>query len=257
MEERMHEYYGGRNTYGEGIGIIMTNKIKARPPGDVGNATTFSYPVRYAVVEEMVGYRHRMNDRSLVDPMIKAAKELEAAGVLAITTTCGFLSTFQQDLAMAVNIPVFTSSLIQLPLVYEMYARSGKIGIITADDSALTREFFESVGAEKVPVVLAGMQDQPEFRAAVREDVPVLDFDRLQSEAAGVARKLVEENPDVRAIVLECANLPPYARAIQLATGLPVFDFVTMANMVYSAVRAESYPLVDLKFGKAWWRAPW
>ena len=253
----MHEYYGGRNTYGEGIGIIMTNKIKARPPGDVGNATTFNFPVRYYVVEEMVGYRHRMNDRSLLEPMLKAVRELEAAGVLGITTTCGFLSTFQRELSAAVSIPVFTSSLMLLPLIYEMYSRSGKVGIITANQPDLKPEFFEAVGAEKVPVVLAGMQDQPGFRGSVTEDVPVLDFDQITEEATGVARRLVAENPDVRAILLECANLPPYARAIQLATGLPVFDFVTLTNMVYDAVRAESYPLVDLKWGKAWWRSRW
>jgi hypothetical protein len=41
--------------------------------------------------------------------------------------------------------------------------------------------------------------------------------------------------------VLECANLPPYAKAIQDAVNLPVFDFVTLTNFVYSAVLRREF----------------
>ena len=34
------------------------------------------------------------------------------------------------------------------------------------------------------------------------------------------------------AIVLECTNMPPYAKAIHEATGLPVYDITTLANYV-------------------------
>lgn len=234
----------------------MTNKWKARPPGDVGNATTFSYPVRFLVVPEAAGDSYRRNDRSLLEPFLRATRELEAAGVLAITTTCGFIASFQQELSSAVSVPVFTSSLIQLPLVYEMYGRGGKIGVISAEGSALSPLYFEAVGAGHVPVVIAGMERQPAFWAGVLGDGPELDFDGISAEMACVAQKMVAEHPDLRAFVFECANMAPYARAVQQATGLPVFDIVTLCNMVYTAVESSSYPLVDLRYGRAWWRAP-
>jgi Asp/Glu/hydantoin racemase len=53
------------------------------------------------------------------------------------------------------------------------------------------------------------------------------------------AKKLVEENPDVGAIVLECTDLPPFAETLRSAAGVPIFDIVTLMNMVYQAVYTE------------------
>jgi hypothetical protein len=40
----------GRPLYGHAVGILMQNDAIVRLPGDVGNATTFEFPVRYALV---------------------------------------------------------------------------------------------------------------------------------------------------------------------------------------------------------------
>lgn len=42
---------GDRNTYGEIIGIIMGERTFPRILGDMGNATTFDFPVRLHVVK--------------------------------------------------------------------------------------------------------------------------------------------------------------------------------------------------------------
>ncbi len=250
----MHDYYGGRNTYGEAIGIVMPNEAKVRPLGDVGNAATFSFPVRYHVVKEPADCKQRTDDRSILEPILSAVRELEQAGVLGVAIACGFGSSLQQGVSAAVSIPVFTSSLLLLPFVYEMCPRGRKIGIITADTTVARLELFRPAGAEHVPIALAGMQDQPGYRGWTSETVPELDFDQVAAESTGVAKRLVAENPDVKVILLECVNLTPYAPAIRSATGLPVFDFVSLVNMVYDAVQAKAYPLVDLRWGKAWWR---
>ena len=52
---------------------------------------------------------------------------------------------------------------------------------------------------------------------------------------------MCQQHPDIKAILLECSDLPPYAAAIQKATGLPVFDFITLANWVASAVLQKTY----------------
>src|SRR5213079_770689 len=88
---------GGRGNYGEAVGILTLDTVFPRIPGDVGNATTFDFPVRFAVVRGASPRRvvHEQ-DPALLKPFIEAAQELEAAGCRAITTTCGFLALFQQ-----------------------------------------------------------------------------------------------------------------------------------------------------------------
>ena len=36
-----------------------------------------------------------------------------------------------------------------------------------------------------------------------------------------------KEHPTLRAFLLECSEMPPYADAIRAATGLPVYDAIT------------------------------
>jgi hypothetical protein len=112
---------GSRANYGEAIGIITLDTCFPRIPGDVGNATTFDFPVRFKVVAGASPRRvvHEQ-DPELLRPFIEAAQELEHTGCRAITTTCGFLALFQKDMAASVNVPLFTSSLLQVPVVHKM-----------------------------------------------------------------------------------------------------------------------------------------
>jgi hypothetical protein len=92
--------------------------------------------------------------------------------------------------------------------------------------------------------VIAGMEEQPAFHAAIHAEVGELDFERVENEVVTVAQTLIEEDPSVKALLFECTDLPPYAAAVQEATGLPVFDFTTQVNYVFSAVvrrRFEGY----------------
>jgi aspartate/glutamate racemase len=226
---------GGRNTYGEAIGIIMNNHFKARIPGDVGNATTFDFPVRYRVVKEASTDTHRRGDLSLIKPFVEAARDLERAGVKGITSCCGFLAFYQREIADAVNIPVFTSSLLLLPIISRMLKSNQKVGVMTAEAAFLDKTYFDKVGADIDSVVVAGLENKEEFKRAVLDDEPSLDPDKLGNEVVEVASKLVKEYPEVGAILLECTQLPPYAKAIQRVVNLPVFDIVTLTNMVYYA----------------------
>ena len=63
-----------------------------------------------------------------------------------------------------------------------------------------------------------------------------MDFEKAEQEVVGVAKRLVEGDSQIKAILLECSNLPPYAAAVQAAVNLPVYDFITMINHVFSAV---------------------
>jgi Asp/Glu/hydantoin racemase len=233
---------GGKNYYGLAIGILMLETKFPRIPGELGNATTWNFPVLYKVVKGASPQRVvRENDPSLLEPFLEAARELEREGVRAITTSCGFLAMFQKEMAAAVNIPVFTSTLLMVPLVYKMLRPEQKVGIITVNSQTLDHRHMQGAGAGDIPVVITGLESEIEFVSAMLDNRLELDVDLAREEHIRVARRLVAENPDVGAIVLECTNMPPYARDIQAATGLPVFDIVTLVNMVYHSVVKPCY----------------
>jgi hypothetical protein len=55
------------------------------------------------------------------------------------------------------------------------------------------------------------------------------------------AAELVEEHPEIGAILLECSDMPPYASDVQQAVNLPVYDFITLIKWVHSAVAQKPY----------------
>lgn len=240
----MKEVSGGYNTYGFSIGILMLEASFPRIPGDLGNATTFRYPVRYKVVKEAVYQRVVVEgDPKLLEPFIVAARNLEEEGVKAITTTCGFLAIFQKELAAAMTVPVFTSSLMLVPMVYRMLRPNQKVGIVTANASSLKERHFEGAGwsSREIPVVIAGTENEPLFGKMFSEDRQVMDPDQMEADIVRVVKRMVAEDSGIGAIVLECTSMAPYAKAIQAAVGLPIFDIQLLIDMVYASLHRQQY----------------
>lgn len=233
---------GGYTNYGQALGILMLDTRFPRLKGDIGNARTFPFPVRYKTVRGASPSRVVLErDPSLLEPFIAGARELEAEGVQAVTTSCGFLAIFQRELAAALGVPVFSSSLLQVPFLYALFGGRGKAGILTARAASLGEPHFEACGIRGIPLILGGMEESPEFSrvflgwAGDGRDAPI-DSARVERELAETARSLVEREPDIRFLVLECTNMPPFRRAIREACGRPVFDIVTLARYVQSGL---------------------
>lgn len=227
----------GQTNYGEAIGILLIDTFEPFIPGDVGNATTFSYPVRYKRVEGFTFQRLYAKDPDLLEPILDAARELVREGVRAITGDCGFMSLYQREIADAVEVPVFMSSLFQIPFVSSTLRKGEKVGIIALDSRRLTPEFLQKIGIDpSIPVYIKGLEDKKNFHDAAIIDVGVLDSEKVEAEVVAAAKEMVEDDPQVKSIVLECSMLPPYGAAIQEAVNLPVYDFVTMIDYVFSAV---------------------
>ena len=235
---------GGFNQYGFTIGILMLDTRFPRIPGDMGNAATFDFPVRYQRVAGAEPDRVvRRGAVDLLPAFLAAARQLEREGVGAITTNCGFLSKFQHVLAAAVAVPVFTSSLLLVPLVHRMLGPGRRVGILTVNAAALTRQHLEAAGiTDAMPIAVAGLETEKEFTRVLLGDELELDVDAAREEHVRVARRLVAEHADVGAIVLECTNMPPYAADVQRETGRPVFDIVALVRMVHAALGAGLPP---------------
>jgi hypothetical protein len=175
-------------------------------------------------------------DPALLKPFVEAAQELEAAGCRAITTTCGFLALFQKEMAAAVGVPLFTSSLLQVPIVYRMLRPGQVIGILTAHSDAMNPRVLEAVGADGVPHVVGGSQVAPDFYNVFVQNRDWIDTDQCESQLVALATGMIEAHPQIGAFVCEGTNFSSWGRAIQQATRRPFFDIVTMTRWVYDAV---------------------
>ncbi len=232
----------GQLSYGEAIGIILLENYVPFIPGDVANATSYDYPVRFQRIPGFSVARIMEHDMSLVESLKKGARELETEGVRAITGDCGFMALFQRDIQEAVKIPVFLSSLLQIPFMRMMLSRKGKIGVITANLPSLDDFILRQIGIKDgSDLVMRGLEKSEHFHEAVFNEAGYLDQNRIEKEVVVEAERIVESDPRVEMILLECSLLPPYARAVREATGLPVFDYHTMIDYVYSAVVPRQY----------------
>jgi hypothetical protein len=227
--------------YGVTIGILMVKSHFRRWPGDIGHAGTWSFPVQYRIVEDAVPARMtELHNVSLLEPFKAAAQELIAAGVDGITTTCGFLSIYQRELADFCTVPVATSSLLQVPMVERMLPSGKRVGILTYNGEVLNGPYLDAVAiARDTPVV--GMRQDSEFVRSIREGDDGVPYDVLRAEVLDTAARLLEAHRDVGAIVLECTNLAPFTADISERFGLPVFDTVSMVNWFHAGLRPRRY----------------
>jgi hypothetical protein len=222
----------------------MLESTFPRIPGDTGNASSFGYPVRLHPVKGADHHRLVLQrDPTLLEPFIEAAKALQAEGVKAITTNCGFLALFQKQLAEALDVPVFTSSLMMVPMLGSMLGPDRALGIMTVNASALGEAHYNGVGwsSKDYPIVVAGMENEPLFTKVFVEDRFEFDIDQMEADMVNVAQRLVAEHPDVGAILFECTNMPPYAHAVQKAIGLPIFHIFSLIDMVFQSFRWKPY----------------
>ena len=237
---------GGRAFFGEAIGILMLDMKAPLIPGNVGNASSYKFPVRYKVLAGIPSDWWCDAEGASLNRQarfIETAKELEQEGVRAITTGCGFFAKYQKAAAEALRVPIFCSPLLLVPMVSRMIGKNKRVGIITAGAKHLKGEFLKNVGIDdSIPIAIDGLDDKEEFtKVHVTQEKDTIDAAKMEAEVIDVARRLVQKHPDVGAVVFECSDLPPFAAATQEAVGLPIFDFITLANMIYQAVVQRRY----------------
>jgi len=227
-------------SYGEAIGILLLDSVIPFIPGDVANATTYNFPVRFKKVPGFTVARVMNKDDSVYDDLLAAARDLAANGVRAVTGDCGFMALHQQRLQQDLGLPVCLSSLLQIPFIRHLIPAGTGIGIVTADSRSLTPVFLAQIHLSPGPdLLIQGMETCPEFASAVLEEKGTLDADEIQKEVTAAALTLKDRGAG--AILLECSVLPPYARAVHQATGLPVFDYITMINYVFQTLEPRGY----------------
>jgi hypothetical protein len=199
-----------------------------RPPGDVGHPDTFPWPARYLVVPRawpgaIVTTAEALRSSPLLPAFVQAMRKLEQEGARAITTSCGFLVLLQGELQAAVRVPVVSSSLLQLPALLQSESR---VGVLTISAQQLTSEYLLAAGvppARLNDVVVEGVDPHGELATAILGNRDTMDLAKAQQDVVDAALALRARAPDLRSVVFECTNLPPYAKAVGEATGWQIF----------------------------------
>lgn len=237
--------------YGMGLGIIILDDVYPGFPGDVRNASAFPFPIQYEIAEGVdIQGLVRSEDKSRhLEPVRIAAKKLEKMGCRAIAAECGYFAYFQKDLAGTVDVPIFMSSLLQVPLAQQLIGSDKLVGIMAAGRKYLTDAHLEAVGIQLGSnYVIGGAEDDgrcPEFEhlwiADKRPDPVVAHYDKAEEEFVTVAVDFYKGNPKMGVMLLECTGMQPFARSLQRQIDIPIFSWGTLLDFAYSVVVHREY----------------
>lgn len=207
----------------------------------------------------VVGLTFEMAQSGIMTPQVQknfenTIKWLEAKEVSGITGDCGFMMAFQPIARKIATVPVFMSSMVQCPMISLAFDKYDKILILTANsktllpqkDHLLTHCGFNVCDDR---FVIRGCQDIPGFDAVAKGEKVNVEF--VTPGMVKMVLGLIDTQPSIRSICLECTELPPYSDALRKATGLPVFDAITNCDFFISAYQDNP------RFGLNEWQCPW
>ncbi|MEA5498920.1 MAG: aspartate/glutamate racemase family protein [Limnoraphis robusta] len=240
-----------RHCYGMGLGIIILDEQYPGFPGDTRNASAYPFPIQYEIAEGLDGKEllFKADKTPYLEPIQKAAKKLEKMGCRAIAGECGYFAYFQKEIAGYVNVPVFMSSLLQVPLAQQLIGKDKVVGILVFSKDVLTVAHLEAVGIQpNSNYVIEGMLESgccSEITNLYMSPDPLLrgaNYDKIEQELTELAVDFYQRYPHMGALLLECSGTPPFARAIQQAINLPVLSWGTLLDYAYSlAVHRDYY----------------
>ncbi len=218
------------------LGVLMLDTCFPRPEGDIGHPSAFGVPTRRCVItgawpDKIVQSGAGLRKGRVVAPILQLARRLEQEGARALTTSCGFLVLLQQELQAQVQIPVVTSSLLQLPGLLGLHQ---KVGVLTISSSKLGVEHLRAAGVPKErlkDVLVQGVDAKGEFASSILGNKPTMDLVKAGADVVAAAVKLKQREPALTDMVLECTNMPPYRAAIEAATGIKTWALVDVERL--------------------------
>jgi hypothetical protein len=237
--------------YGMGLGIMILDDIYPGFPGDVRNASAFPYPIQYEIVEgiDIRALVWEEDKSPCLKPIMSAAKKLEKMGCRAIAAECGYFAYFQKAVAGSIDVPVFMSSLLQVPFIQQIIGPEKDVGIVCFHKQFLTEQHLANVGVTPGSrYLIAGAGDEygcEEFNNLwnweKRKDRPEAYYKKSEVEMVKTCAEFRKKHPSIGAIMLECTGMQPFARAVQRELDLPVFSWGTLLDYAYSVTVHRDY----------------
>jgi hypothetical protein len=236
----------GHSAYGMGLGVLLLDDVYPGFPGDVRNASAYHFPIQYEIVEGVDIQRlvFHSDKTPCLPPILAAARKLAKMGCRAIAAECGYFAYFQREVAASVDVPVFMSSLLQVPLMQQLVGTANKVGIMCGGRKLLTEAHLTAVGIDpSTNIVIAGATDDystPEFEKlwieGKRPAVPCANYEKAEADFVAACKDFKCRHPDMKAMVFECTGFQPFARAVQREIMIPLFTWATLLDYAYSVV---------------------
>ena len=233
-------WWNGRNVSGVTIGLVQFRANLPMMPGNMGNATTFDFPMLYREMnaDNALDVMATNPVPQFTDACVEAAKWLELQGVSAIMGNCGFFGHYQKVVQERIDTPFFSSSLMMLPMMVRSMPRNKKVGVLTANGPLLSSgPAMENCGLSPEDkanrVVIEGCENDPEFDIAMACDGKY-NAGRFERDVLSGVERLMKKDKDIAVILLECTELSPHAVAVQKMVKMPVWDYTSLTNWIYS-----------------------
>jgi hypothetical protein len=205
--------------YGMGLGIILLDDLQPGYPGDVRNASGYPFPIQYEIAAGVGAHAlvYAKDKSPCREPILNAAHKLD--------------------------VPVFMSSLLQVPLAQQIIGSNQTVGIMVWSVPDLTDAHLEAVGVRPGSnYVLYDMKESghcPGLEQLL--DTRALSYTQTETEMLQMATEFHQAHPNMGAMVLECSVVPPWARAVQRVVDIPVFSWGTILDYAYSVVAHRGY----------------
>ena len=208
------------------VSLLQLDTSFPRIPGDIGSPETWRAGLDIHVVPDLSVARVINSDPGATDMTAVEAAMDRARGDI-ITTSCGFLCYWQDRLAERTARPFVSSALLALPDLRRRFA-DDELAILTFNADVLTSPAFApSLGGFAGPV--AGLAKESHLRQVIANDLPALDRQRAEDEIVRLVDGLCAAG-GVKALLLECTNLPPYKQALKARFDIEIFDILTLID---------------------------
>jgi len=233
-------WWPGRNVSGVTIGLVQMRANLPMMPGNMGNATTYDFPMLYREMssDNIMDVMNPKMTQNFTDGVVEAAQWLELQGVSAIMGNCGFFAHYQKAVQERIDTPFYSSSLMMMPMIVQSLPRNKKVGVLTANGPLLASgQAMENCGLSRElqasRVVVEGCENDPEF-ASVMMGNGTMDAAKFERDVLAGIKRLLKKDKDIAMILLECTELPPHAVAVQKMVKMPVWDYTSLTNWIYS-----------------------
>lgn len=204
------------------VSLIQLDTHFPRIAGDVACPDTYNCELEIIRVPNAIVCNIVTDTPDQIDlqPFFDAIKS--ATGDL-VTTSCGFLAPFQEELSYHCDVPFVASALGQLvDLKNDLTPQ--ELQIITFDASKLGRAHLPD-GCEAFKGAILGLDANSHLRDVIENDLRTLNSALASADVCAALRN--DDGIDTKGILLECTNLPPYKPDIRKLYAVPIYDILT------------------------------
>ncbi|NOJ50873.1 hypothetical protein HCN50_32480 [Bradyrhizobium sp. WSM 1744] len=130
-----------------------------------------------------------------------------------------------------------TSNLLLLPLLLRQLPTKAKIAVLTYDSRHCGEDLFdlESPG-DRSRIVVGGIEGGKFWHDELKTPPPPIDVHSIEIDVAACITRLRHSNPEIAAILFECAAFPSVTASIRSQSRIPVYDITDLCRMTMASV---------------------